>query len=90
MNYWNESVDTLIDALKKENLWRAYVITDPKTGEVQASHPVMQTVADAIGADWVLALRTWDTNSRRSVARALGTKHPIGRPRCEARGWWQR
>ncbi|MEJ2720476.1 MAG: Glu/Leu/Phe/Val dehydrogenase dimerization domain-containing protein, partial [bacterium] len=51
MNYWNEPVDALIDALKTENLRRAYVVTNPESGSVEASHPVIQPVADAIAAD---------------------------------------
>ncbi|UCH83851.1 MAG: Glu/Leu/Phe/Val dehydrogenase [Candidatus Latescibacterota bacterium] len=51
MSYWNRPVDDLIDAIKKENLWRAYIITEPKSGEVMASHPVIQSVADAVAAD---------------------------------------
>jgi glutamate dehydrogenase/leucine dehydrogenase len=51
MNYWNEPVDAFMEALKKENLWRAYVITNPNTGDVEMSHPVMQSVADAIASD---------------------------------------
>ncbi|UCG52348.1 MAG: Glu/Leu/Phe/Val dehydrogenase [Candidatus Latescibacterota bacterium] len=51
MNYWNESVDTFLEALKSAKLWRAYVVTRPETGAVEASHPVMQSIADAIAGD---------------------------------------
>lgn len=51
MNYWNEPVDTLVESFKSENLWRGYVVTNPQTGRVEASHPVLQSVADAVAVD---------------------------------------
>ncbi len=51
MNYWTGPTDDLIDAMKSNGLRRGYVVTDPATGRVDASHPVFDSVAKAIAAD---------------------------------------
>ncbi len=51
MNYWAESVDTLREAMKSQRLWRGYVVSDPDTQGVKTSHPVFESVAEAIGSD---------------------------------------
>lgn len=51
MNLWNESVDTFREEMKSAKLWRGYIVTDPETGKVTASHPVLQSVADAVATD---------------------------------------
>ncbi len=37
--------------MKSAKLWRGYVVTNPETGKVVASHPVLQSIADAVAAD---------------------------------------
>ena len=51
MNLWNESVDTFREEMKSAKISRGYIVTDPGTGKVVASHPVLQSIADAVAAD---------------------------------------
>jgi glutamate dehydrogenase/leucine dehydrogenase len=51
MDCWSKSVDALIDALKAHALSRAYVITDPDSGAVRPSHPMLRPIAEAVSED---------------------------------------
>ncbi len=51
MDLWTALPDELIEALRRNGLWRGYVITDPPTGELKPSHPVLDSIAQALRID---------------------------------------
>ena len=51
MKLWNAPVETFLDALCAEKLSRAYIITDPQTGAVEASHPLLNSIAGTVAGD---------------------------------------
>ena len=51
MNLWSASTDQLIEALSGAGLRRAYLVTDPGSGELRGSHPVLDSLVDAVRAD---------------------------------------
>jgi glutamate dehydrogenase/leucine dehydrogenase len=51
MNLWNASPQTLIEALEGAGRSRGYVVTEPDSGEVRASHPVLGPVAASLAQD---------------------------------------
>jgi len=48
---WKASTDEFVDTLKSERLSRAYVVTDPRSGAVEASHAGLKTLAAAVATD---------------------------------------
>ena len=51
MSLWSASPDHFIDALKAAGLSRAYLVTDPETGQLKGSHEVVRPLVDAVSAD---------------------------------------
>ncbi|MCP4678465.1 MAG: Glu/Leu/Phe/Val dehydrogenase [Deltaproteobacteria bacterium] len=51
MNLWNAHPVDFIRALRDAGLRRAYLITNSKTGELEGSHPIMDSLRDAVAAD---------------------------------------
>jgi glutamate dehydrogenase/leucine dehydrogenase len=51
MNLWQLSPDTLINLMKEYQQERAFLVTNPISGEIQASHPLLQSVVEALQAD---------------------------------------
>ena len=51
MNLWNTSTDDFVGTLEAEGLWRAFVVTNPETGQVEASHGVLDSLAVAMRND---------------------------------------
>jgi len=51
MDLWTASPDTLIEAMLAAGLRRAYLVTLPGTNQVQASHPLFESLATAVQAD---------------------------------------
>lgn len=47
---WNAPPEALIQALEQAGVRRAYLITDPSSGEVRASHPALAPLAEALAA----------------------------------------
>ena len=67
MDLWTASPADLIAALRREGLWRGYVITDARTGEPKSSHPLLEPIGQAVVAD------------RRDYHRHEGCFFEIGR-----------
>jgi glutamate dehydrogenase/leucine dehydrogenase len=51
MDLWNASPETLIETLQGAGLRRAYLVTDPETGQLKGSHPVLESLVQAVAAD---------------------------------------
>jgi glutamate dehydrogenase/leucine dehydrogenase len=51
MNLWKLSPTALIEALQANQQKRAFVVTHPRTGELQASHPWLHSVVEALLKD---------------------------------------
>lgn len=51
MNLWHSPVEEFVDLLRSEKLSRAYLVTNPDTGRVEASHPKLNELAESLGAD---------------------------------------
>ena len=51
MSLWNSSPDQFIDALAAAGLRRAYLVTDPQTGQLKGSHEVMAPLVEAVSGD---------------------------------------
>jgi glutamate dehydrogenase/leucine dehydrogenase len=50
-DHWRGTVDRFVGTLRTNGLWRAYVITDARTGTVKASHPAIEDVARRVEED---------------------------------------
>ncbi len=51
MSLWNTSIEVFMATMRAEGMSRAFVVTDPDTARVNASHPVLRTLADAMASD---------------------------------------
>ena len=51
MNFWNATPDSFIEALQGAGLRRAYLVTDPETGQLRGSHPLLASLVEAVSAD---------------------------------------
>jgi glutamate dehydrogenase/leucine dehydrogenase len=51
MNLWQLPPDAVIQLMKEHQQERAFVVTNPTSGELQASHPFLQSVVEALQAD---------------------------------------
>lgn len=51
MNLWQLSPNALMKLMKEHQQKRAFVVTNPTTGELQASHPWLQSIVEALQAD---------------------------------------
>lgn len=52
MNLWQLSPDALMKLMKEHQQKRAFVVTNPTSGELQASHPwLLQSIVEALQAD---------------------------------------
>jgi len=51
MDLWKASTDQFIGALKDAGLRRAYLVTNPETGKLEGSHPLLQPLMDAVAGD---------------------------------------
>jgi leucine dehydrogenase len=51
MSIWNQSPEALRLAMLEAGLRRAWIVTPPGTGEVRASHPLLEPIAAAVQAD---------------------------------------
>jgi leucine dehydrogenase len=51
MNLWLLSPDALIKSMQQYQQKRAFIVTHPTSGQLQASHPVLQSVVEALQAD---------------------------------------
>ena len=48
---WDAPVESFIDAVTSENLSRAYLVTNPRSGDLEASHPTLAGIARSVHAD---------------------------------------
>ncbi len=51
MNLWQLPPATLIKAMTENQRERAFIVTHPQTGQLQASHPMLQNLVEALQAD---------------------------------------
>lgn len=51
MDLWNDTTERLIDVMTGAGIRRAYLVTDPDTGGLRASHPLLDPLADALRRD---------------------------------------
>jgi len=51
MDLWSAPPEALVEALRSAGLRRGYLVTDPESGELRASDPVLEPVAAAVRAD---------------------------------------
>lgn len=51
MNIWKQSPDDLLNEMHNANLRRAYIIRDPNSGALKASHPLFAPIAAALSED---------------------------------------
>jgi len=51
MVLWSASPEALVEALRAEGLRRAYLVMDPGSCELRASHPCLESIATALRAD---------------------------------------
>jgi len=51
MNLWSLSPDNLINLMQQSQQKRAFVVTDPTSGQLQASHPFLESIIQALQTD---------------------------------------
>lgn len=51
MDLWNSRTEALIEQLRSQGISRAYVVRDPQSGSLIASHRLLEGVAQAVAAD---------------------------------------
>jgi glutamate dehydrogenase/leucine dehydrogenase len=51
MDLWSATPDAFIEALRGADLRRAYLVTDSHNGELKGSHPVMDSLLEALRSD---------------------------------------